>query len=250
MKKLTLKEIGSYIRSQVEEFTTVLKGLKGKPVSEMAKSILGTVVGKTACGVAAAVVVTGTAIGIASSAGGGSKALKMIQVPNELFYIQQTEVTKALFKKTMNRDPGEIWQVNADDIPVVNVSLLDAVEFCNRLSDKEGYEKAYSVSGDKVTWNKSASGYRLPTVEEWMYAAKGNEKFKYSGSDNLDEVAWFANSTLDKKSKIVRNKKWEKNNTLPGHTITSAQVGAKKKPNAYGIYDMSGNVEEICWKEK
>ena len=56
MKKLTLKEIGSYIRSQVEEFTTVLKGLKGKPVSEMAKSILGTVVGKTACGVAAAVV--------------------------------------------------------------------------------------------------------------------------------------------------------------------------------------------------
>ena len=189
MKKLTLKEIGSYIRSQVEEFTTVLKGLKGKPVSEMAKSILGTVVGKTACGVAAAVVVTGTAIGIASSAGGGSKALKMIQVPNELFYIQQTEVTKALFKKIMNRDPGEIWQVNADNIPVVNVSLLDAVEFCNRLSDKEGYEKAYSVSGDKVTWNKSASGYRLPTVEEWMYAAKGNEKFKYSGSDNLDEVA-------------------------------------------------------------
>lgn len=250
MEKLTLKEIGSYIRSQVEEFTTVLKGLKGKPVSEMAKSILGTVVGKTACGVAAAVVVTGTAIGIASSAGGGSESVKMVQVPNELFYIQQTEVTKALFKKIMNRDPGEIWQVNADNIPVVNVSLLDAVEFCNRLSDKEGYERAYTFTGDKVAWNKDASGYRLPTVDEWMYAAKGNEKFKYSGSDNLDEVAWFANSTLDKKSKIVRNKKWEKNNTLPGHTITSAQVGAKKKPNAYGIYDMSGNVEEICWKEK
>ncbi len=211
MKKLTLKEISTYCKSQVEDFKTVLKDLKGSPVDKMVKSIWGTVVGKTACGLVA-VIVTGTVIGTVPSAVGGSKALKMIQVPNELFYIQQTEVTKGLYKKIMGRDPGKNWQVNDDNIPVVYVSFMDAVEFCNRLSDKEGYEKAYSVSGDKVTWNKSASGYRLPTVEEWMYAAKGNEKFKYSGSDNLDEVAWFANSTLDKKSKIVRNKKWEKNN--------------------------------------
>ena len=170
MKKLTLKEISTYCKSQVEDFKTVLKDLKGLPVDKMVKSIWGTVVGKTACGLVA-VIVTGAVIGTVPSAVGGSKALKMIQVPNELFYIQQTEVTKALFKKIMNRDPGKNWQVNDDNIPVVYVSFMDAVEFCNRLSDKEGYEKAYSVSGDKVTWNKSASGYRLPTVEEWMYAA-------------------------------------------------------------------------------
>ena len=76
----------------------------------------------------------------------------------------------------------------------------------------------------EITQNTNASGFRLPTVEEWRYAAKGGEDYKYAGSDNLDEVGWSRDNS---DSRI--------------HPV------AQKKPNGYGLYDMSGNVRE--WAE-
>lgn len=77
---------------------------------------------------------------------------------------------------------------------------------------------------EKIEWDEDANGYRLPTLEEWQYAAKGGQEFKYSGSDNLDEVGWYGDNS-DKKTHPV----------------------AQKAPNGYGLYDMSGNVDEWCW---
>lgn len=139
------------------------------------------------------------------------------------FLMGQTQVTQALWQAVMDENPSEF---KGSDLPVECVSWFDMVRFCNRLSELENFKPAYSIgSGDKPTVHLDffANGYRLPTEAEWEYAAKAGTELEYAGSDNLDEVGWYS-----------------RNSGYDTHPV------AQKAPNAWGLYDMSGNVGEWC----
>jgi serine/threonine protein kinase len=131
-----------------------------------------------------------------------------------------------------------------DELPVVSVSWMQAIEFCNRLSLAKGYNPCYAFSDcgtDPENWPASrfqpgshrnlscdwnADGYRLPTEMEWIYAANEAQEeiiYTYSGSNNLDRVAWYNQNT------------------------SSLQTRGLKTPNRLGLYDMSGNACEWVW---
>ena len=155
---------------------------------------------------------------------------KMVQV-NENYCISKFSVTQEIYEKVMGVNPSK-FKDNPDgeekqkERPVEMISYNDAIMFCNKLSESCGYEKCY----DENTWMliPEVNGFRLPSEKEWNFAANGGKDIsetKYSGAKNPYAV-WYDNSSNSK----------------------THQVGLKASVRINGneVYDMSGNVWEMC----
>lgn len=161
------------------------------------------------------------------------------------FYMAKFEVTQKQWLEITGKNPSNF---TGDNLPVESITWLEAIEFCNALSKRDGRTPVYTIKdgGDTITWNRSANGYRLPTEAEWEYAARAGSTTpfysrKVPGADDVNfyghypyqiEQNYFNDEVLETRPGVYREK--------------TLDVGSFK-PNPNGLYDIYGNVGEWCF---
>ena len=159
------------------------------------------------------------------------------------FYVDPYEVTQKDYKAVMGKNPSKHKGKNK---PVSNVTWYDAIRYCNKLSKRNGYQPVYKIKKKKVTWNRRANGYRLLTEAEWEYAARAGKKgILCTGSQiTSDEANYYGEYPY----LIEENYEDTKNPAVvPGEYRGTTVAVNSFQANAYGIYNMHGNVSEWCF---
>jgi formylglycine-generating enzyme required for sulfatase activity len=137
------------------------------------------------------------------------------------FWALSTLTTHAMYKTIRQKHSAA---THRKQFPVTTATWLDAITFCNQLSEKEGLSPAYLMDENNVRWQQDSTGYRLPTEAEWEYFCRaGSSKLRYA---EIDDITFFDS---------------------PQHEINFPV--AQKQPNAWGIYDTLGNTWEWCFDE-